>query len=108
MTFDDLPQGSVERGAEWFAQSVNGAPSCVSCHSLDGVVLVGPSLQGYGRVAGERVEGLSAEDYTYSSIVRPAEHLVSGFGNVMYNQYERKLSAQQIADIIAYLLSLTY
>lgn len=106
-SLDALPTGVIERGAEWFVQSINGAPSCVSCHSLDGTTLVGPSLQGYGDVAGSRVEGLSAEEYTYNSILRPAEHLALGFANVMYNQYGRRLSEQQIADLIAYLLSLT-
>jgi hypothetical protein len=63
-------------------------------------------LQGYAAVAATRVEGLSAEAYTRESIMRPAAFLVSGFPNVMYNQYAQRLTPQQMADLIAYLLTL--
>jgi hypothetical protein len=38
--------------------------------------------------------------------MRPADYLVNGFGNSMYNQYGQRLSPQQIADLTAYLLTL--
>lgn len=103
---DDFPEGDASNGAILFAETINGAPSCVSCHSLDGSALTGPSLQGYAERAGSRVEGQSAEVYTYQSIVQPAAHVVSGYANVMYTQYGDRLSDQQIADLIAYLLTL--
>jgi hypothetical protein len=40
----------------------------------------------------------------HQSVVQPAAYIVSGFGNVMFNQYAQRLSAQQIADLVAYLL----
>jgi mono/diheme cytochrome c family protein len=103
---ETLPKGDATRGAALFAEAINGAPSCVTCHSLDGSALVGPSMQGYAAVAGTRTD-LSAEAYTHQSIVQPPAHTVSGFANVMYAQYGQKLSQQQLADIIAYLLTLS-
>lgn len=103
---EDLPPGDAARGAQLFTQSVNGAPACSTCHTLNGDTLVGPSLQGYSAAASTRIEGNSAEAYTYTSIVQPAAHVVSGFPNAMYNQYTRHLTLQEIADLIAYLLTL--
>jgi mono/diheme cytochrome c family protein len=104
--FAVLPAGDAARGAVWYTQSVNGAPACSVCHSLDGSALSGPTLQGYGAVASSRVAGESAEEYTYLSIVRPAQYLVPGYSNAMYAGYGRQLDPQQTADLIAYLLSL--
>jgi cytochrome c oxidase subunit 2 len=101
-----LPAGDATSGAALFTEQVNGAPACSTCHSLDGSTLVGPSLQGYSAVAGTRVENQSAEAYTTTSITQPAAFIVSGFSNTMYAQYGRQLSGQQIADLVAYLLTL--
>src|SRR5437879_1748215 len=101
----NLPAGDATRGSQLFTQSINGAPTCSSCHSLDDTAITGPGMQGYGARAGTRLPGVSAQDYTYQSIVQPAAYLVPGFGNLMYNQYGQNLSPQQIADLIAYLLT---
>lgn len=103
---DGLPTGDVTKGESLFAQSIKGAPACSTCHTVDGTTLVGPSLQGYGATASTREDDQSAEDYTYTSIVRPAAHIVPDFSNVMYGQYGQRLNDQQIADLIAYLLTL--
>jgi cytochrome c553 len=104
--FAGLPAGDAAHGAQLFTERVNGAPECSSCHNVDDTTLVGPGMQGFVERAGSRVEGQSAEVYAYTSITQPAAHVVSGFSNTMYTQYGRQLSAQQIADLIAYLLSL--
>src|SRR5690606_10159088 len=101
-----LPPGDAANGEALFTQAISGAPACSTCHSLDGSALVGPTLQGYAEIAAARVEGESAQDYTYTSIVQPAAHVVNGFPNAMYNQYGQRLSAQQLSDLIAYLLTL--
>ncbi|MBI1276663.1 MAG: c-type cytochrome [Anaerolineaceae bacterium] len=103
---DALPVGDASRGAALFTQSINGAPACNSCHTLDGSTLVGPSFKGYAALAPTYVEGMSAVDYTHNSITKPASYVVSGFANLMYGQYAQKLTSQQIADLIAYLLTL--
>jgi cytochrome c oxidase subunit 2 len=101
----DLPTGDASRGADLFTQSINGAPACSGCHTVDGSALVGPSFKGFGAIAGTRIAGTSAAEYTYQSITHPADFLVSGYGNLMYNQFATHLSPQQMADLIAYVLS---
>ncbi len=48
----------------------------------------------------------SAEEYTFYSILRPSKYLVQGFSNVMPSNYEEKLSQQETADLITYMLTL--
>ncbi len=102
----DLPAGDATRGEALFTESIAGAPTCASCHALDDSKLMGPGLQGYAERAIMRHEEISADDYTYTSIVQPAGYIVEGYPNSMYAQYEQRLTAQQIADLIAYLLTL--
>ncbi|MGQ9849340.1 MAG: c-type cytochrome [Aggregatilineaceae bacterium] len=103
---EDLPMGDPTRGAVLFTQSLGGAPACANCHALDGGASSGPSLGGFGAVAAARVKGQSAAAYTFYSILRPAKHVVRGYSNVMPADYAGKLSAQDVADLIAYLLTL--
>ncbi len=100
-----LPVGVPQNGAQIFSQGAGGAVACTACHSLDGMPMSAPTLQNYGKIAPQRTS-LSAEEYTYLSIVRPSQHVVSGYANLMPTDYEQKLSAQQLADLIAFLLSL--
>ncbi|GAB5490480.1 MAG: hypothetical protein Phog2KO_06950 [Phototrophicaceae bacterium] len=102
--FSTLPEGDATRGEIVYNDNINGAPSCVSCHLLSDMPLVGPGLAGYGEIASTRIEGLSAEEYTFNAIVRPATHLVDGYSNVMYSGYGTKLSEQELADLISFLL----
>ena len=99
-------KGNATAGEEVFDQVA--APACNACHSLEpGQVLVGPSLAKIGAEAGSRVSGQSAEDYLRESIVAPNDHLVEGFGpNLMPGTYGSQLTAQQIDDLVAYMLTL--
>ncbi|HAJ37629.1 MAG TPA: hypothetical protein DCL15_18330, partial [Chloroflexi bacterium] len=80
---------------------------CIACHSLqEGVVMVGPSWYNLGVTAATRVPEQSAAAYLYTSIVAPNAHVVEGFQpNLMPQTYRDALTAPQLADIIAYLLS---
>lgn len=104
-----LPEGSAERGEALFAESINGMPSCISCHALgdDRDGLAGPPMGGYPERAGSTIEEQNAELYTYTATVYPASHIVSGYGNLMYTEYGSRLNDQQIADLIAYMLNPT-
>lgn len=105
---DDLPEtADIQNGEHVFRNGGSGAPACLTCHTLNGDdTAAGPSLKGFGKRASSRVEGESEVDYAFYSIVAPGRHTVEGYGNRMYGDYAEKLSKQQIADLIAYLLTL--
>lgn len=103
--YSSLPEhGNVQRGERLFTTNVNGVPSCATCHRTDAVNLVGPGMVGFAARAATRVQGVSAREYAYQSIVTPAKYVVSGFTNVMYDKYAETLSPQDFADVIDYLL----
>jgi len=81
---------------------------CIACHSLvKGQTMVGPSWYGIGSYAATRVARESAPYYLYQSIMDPNAHVVEGFmPDLMPKVYADTLSTAQIADIVAYLLSL--
>ena len=115
----ELPPGDAARGEQLFAQQVKQASgsnaACQACHSLvPGEVKTGPSLAGVASRAETRVAGETAEQYIRQSIQQPNAFLVpdnpayigangkslmpEGLGNLM--------SDQDLADLIAYLLTL--
>jgi cytochrome c2 len=103
-TFRDLPAGDAGSGSKLFEQGRNDAPSCASCHQGEGGT--GPALTGIGERAETRVDGESAEEYLFNSIIRPAKYLVQGYSNVMYSDYATVYEPADIADLIAYLRNL--
>ena len=108
--FDDVDFALADAGSgeKLFNQSNNEAPACAACHSITGESSgIGNSLAGIATAAAERVAGQSAEEYLFWSILRPGRHLVAGYANIMYAGYEDSLEAADLADLIAYLLSLT-
>jgi mono/diheme cytochrome c family protein len=105
LKYEDLPTvGDAARGAVLFSQPQGLAPSCESCHNP--TATGSPLLDGFGARAGTVVEGQTAHEYAFYSIVEPWQHITEGFGDAMYNQYDELLPAQDIADIIAYILGL--
>ncbi len=110
ITFDslDFELADAGSGEKLFNQSNNEAPACAACHLITGESSgIGNSLGGIASAAAERVAGQSAEEYLFWSILRPGRHLVAGYANIMYAGYEDSLEAADLADLIAYLLSLT-
>lgn len=104
LDFDLADAGS---GQKLYNQSNNEAPACAACHSIDGASSsIGNSLAGLADAAADRVAGQSAREYLYWSILRPGQHLVAGYSNLMYADYEDSLEAADLADLIAYLLTL--
>ena len=103
----DFELADAGSGEKLFNQSNDEAPACAACHSVTGEDSgVGNSLAGIAAVAGQRVSGQSARQYLYWSIVRPARHLVSGYANLMYADYDERLETADIADLIVYMLTL--
>jgi nitric oxide reductase subunit C len=103
----DFALADAGSGEKLFNQSNDEAPACSACHSITAESSgIGNSLAGIATVAPKRVAGQSAEEYLYWSILRPGQHLVAGYSNIMYAGYEDSLEAADVADLIAYLLSL--
>ncbi|MCB0045714.1 MAG: c-type cytochrome [Caldilineaceae bacterium] len=82
--------------------------ACIGCHSVDpSMPMAGPTWNNMAEVAATMVEGESAEEYLYNSIIHPNDFVVEGYTpNVMLQNYGETLSDQDLADIIAYLLTL--
>lgn len=86
--------------------TING---CIGCHSLDPAqAVVAPSWYNMANVAIIRnpaTEGPAA--YLYHSIVAPNDYIVQGYNaGIMPQTYDQTLSDEQMADIVAYLLTL--
>ena len=82
--------GDPERGREIWDDGggVLEGGGCQECHSLDGSESTFPNLraptwQGVSGRAGDRVPGLSAEEYLRESIVDPAAYIVEGYPDIM-------------------------
>jgi len=113
-----LPLGDAARGKILYERPVLGsnvAPGCITCHSLSpSVLLVGPSLSDIGSraevfVASPAYTGRAktAADYLHESIVQPEAYVAPGFkSGVMYQKFNDDLTPQEIADLVAYLLTL--
>lgn len=79
---------------------------CLACHIVNGEGgTVGPSLDTQPQVAGQRVEGLSAEEYVRQSIVDPGAFIVPGFSNIMPGDYSSRITTEKLDALIEYLLS---
>lgn len=99
-----VPVGDPARGQELF----NGAANCATCHRVDAEeVFVGPSLKTIANRAAYKRPGMDAVTYLYNVILNPDETInpLTKPG-VMPRTFEVKLTDEQIADVIAYLLTL--
>ena len=80
---------------------------CGACHSISAdTVIVGPSLAGIAARGGQRVDGLDARAYVYSSVLQPSDHLVEGFDDLMPQDLAKKLTGEELDAVVAYVLTL--
>ena len=103
--------GDAANGEILFNQAIIGeanALGCAACHSLrPGITMVGPSVAGLADIAGDRVEGLSAEEYLRQSIIAPNEYVVDGFNqSLMPLTFGEDLTEEEVNDLVAYMLTL--
>lgn len=89
-------------------QQLTLSNACRGCHSLDpNQLMAGPTWYDLANTAATRVQGQSAADYLYTSIVNPNAYVVNGYQpNVMIQVYGQTLGQQDLADIVKYLLTL--
>jgi cytochrome c1 len=86
-------------------QTVFLTAGCTGCHSLAGVAnegFIGPNLTGLPDRAGERVVGLSAEEYVRQSVLDPQAYAVEGYGEVMPTL---PLDTAEVDALVEFLLS---
>jgi cytochrome c oxidase subunit 2 len=79
--------------------------ACLTCHSLDGSALVGPSFVGLFGRDGEMADGTivtADENYIRESILNPQAKIVKGYAPVMPT-YQGAFADEQIDAIIEYL-----
>ncbi|MCF8229907.1 MAG: cytochrome c oxidase subunit II [Bacteroidales bacterium] len=86
--------------------------ACISCHSMDGSEIVGPTFKGiWGRKEMVTTDGKKREitvdrDYIIKSIYQPNADVVEGFNSGQMISYESTISEEQIDQIIEYLKTL--
>jgi nitric oxide reductase subunit C len=107
-----LPTGDAERGRTL----AEGALGCTVCHAL---TPVGPAWAATGdqptlaERAGARIgqadyagEATTGEQYLLESVMQPNAYLVPGFqAGVMPLDFGERITLQQMADLMAYMLS---
>jgi mono/diheme cytochrome c family protein len=106
---DQNGEAAAAEGAQLFGQgTLGGQAGCSSCHSTSASPFgVGPSLAEIGRIAGERVTDLTAEEYLRQSIVDPNAYLVDDYTRgLMPRGYVDTLTTEEIDNLVQYLLSL--
>lgn len=109
---DSSMEPDPARGEELYNRSTLGSKSaegCATCHNYDaseGPEEDAPYTAGTATKAATRVPGLSAEEYIRESIVDPDAYVVEGWQTGdMYAGWTDDLTEQQIADLVAYLLT---
>jgi mono/diheme cytochrome c family protein len=108
-TLPPLAPPADESTPEGRGQAVFLQAGCTACHTITGISSgnVGPVLDGFASLAGSRVSGLTAEEYIQQSIEDPSAFVVEGFSDgIMPQNFAQVLSADQISDLVAFLMTL--
>lgn len=101
-----LPAGDPTRGELLFNGQGN-LFACAACHGVfEGQVTTCPNVTGLSTRAAERIPGYTAEKYIRESIVSPNAYVVEGYtAGVMPQNYAETMTTQQLADILAFLMT---
>jgi mono/diheme cytochrome c family protein len=106
-----LPEGDPQEG-----EAKATTHGCVTCHitaPTGPAWLPSDDQPGIGERAAARItepdytgNAGSPEQYLFESIVQPSVHMVDGFQDIMPKTYGGSLTAEDVADLIAYLMTL--
>ncbi|MFZ4827504.1 MAG: c-type cytochrome [Phototrophicaceae bacterium] len=117
-------EATAETGDDWATLIANADPAngevlfgtfyaeasfaCSNCHNnASEDRLVGPGLLSIAERATTRVDGISAEEYIFTSILLPNDYVVETYvADLMPKVYGDLLSEQEQYDLVAYLLTL--
>ena len=116
-TSGEFPSGNAIQGEQLFAGSTVGAnnsPGCVPCHAVESdVAIIGPSQVGLATLAQEALDDpayegqtTTVEGYLWESVVDSKAYLRPEYADVMYKAYGETLTQQEIADLVAYMMTL--
>ncbi len=109
INFRDIHIADPVAGEHIYYETAAGVNAgCRICHSLEkGETIIGPSFYGIADHAGERVPGMTAEEYLHQSIVEPNAFVVPGFpeGQMIQN-FGQILTEEQINDLVAFLMTM--
>jgi mono/diheme cytochrome c family protein len=107
----ELPAGDAANG-----EALATTKGCVGCHvstNTGPAWAAGGGQPGIGDRAATRItepeyqgQATTPEQYLLESIVNPSAYLVTGFQPVMPANYGQTLTAQEVADLIAYMLTI--
>ena len=109
----ELPEGDPQSG-----EQLSVSLGCTACHTIsaEGIGPFWPSTPDEPGIGERAVLRISQPDYTgnaetdfeylFESIVLPEEYLVVNYDNLMPNNYSSSLTDQDVADLIAYLLTI--
>lgn len=115
-----LPQAEYDT---WYAEKLGKSDdppglvllkqnACISCHSLDGTEIVGPTFKGvFGRkeiivTDGKEREIIVDEEYIRKSMFEPNADLVKGYNPGLMISYKETFNEDEMDQIIEYLKTL--
>ncbi len=78
---------------------------CLACHGLGKPGLRAPNLAGIGAAAGDRVAGLSPEQYLRQSLNQPCSFVVAGYDCIMPQTLQQTLGDAKLTALVAFLES---
>lgn len=107
--YADLPAdvAALLPGDPAHGEQLSASVGCIGCHRLDDSnTVIAPTWGGVADTSITRVPGESPALYFYQSITEPNAFVVNGYnGGLMPQIYKDTLSAQDIVDIVSYLLT---
>lgn len=104
---------SSEASVEPVGLQVLKKNACLSCHSQDGSVIVGPSFKGLWGAerqvadeSGKKLKLTADEQYIKASIYEPNKHVVEGFNKGLMVSYKDAITEEELKQIVEYLKTL--
>ncbi len=95
------PSIDIQHGKQVFEEN------CAGCHAIElgKAAGLGPSLSDISTEAGQRIEGMTAEQFILQSILYPDAYKMQGAQGAMPAAVGSSLNDSEITDLLAYLMN---